>query len=209
MPEDDGIVRILSIDGGGIRGIIPTLLLSELEKATGKKAKDLFHLITGTSTGGIIACGLVRPGNPMSAQELTSLYVNEGPNIFSRSLWKGVSSLGGTTDEKYDADNLETVLSDILKGAYLSEVQDTEIMITSYAIELPPEQSYSESFHATRAPFFFKSWKTRGFDLDAGETKEDWDFELKQIARATSAAPTYFEPAQITNKKSRTYAMID
>ena len=50
----DQIVRILSLDGGGIRGIIPARILERIEEATGKSASDLFHLIAGTSTGGIL-----------------------------------------------------------------------------------------------------------------------------------------------------------
>ena len=55
-------VRILSIDGGGIRGIIPAVVLSRLERQTGQRVADLFDLVAGTSTGGILALGVTRPG---------------------------------------------------------------------------------------------------------------------------------------------------
>ena len=55
-------VRILAIDGGGIRGMIPAIVLAEIERRTGRRAADMFDLIAGTSTGGILACGLTRPG---------------------------------------------------------------------------------------------------------------------------------------------------
>jgi patatin-like phospholipase/acyl hydrolase len=54
----DEIIRILSIDGGGIRGIIPARLLQSIEESIGEPATALFHLIAGTSTGGILGCGL-------------------------------------------------------------------------------------------------------------------------------------------------------
>lgn len=56
-----GPVRILSVDGGGIRGIIPATILAHIEQETGKRISDLFHLIAGTSTGGIISLALSKP----------------------------------------------------------------------------------------------------------------------------------------------------
>jgi len=54
--------RILSLDGGGIRGLMPAMMLAELERRTNRPVAQLFDLIAGTSTGGILALGLVRPG---------------------------------------------------------------------------------------------------------------------------------------------------
>jgi len=71
-------MNILSIDGGGIRGIIPAIVLAEIERRTGSKIAGLFDLIAGTSTGGILALGLTRPGNDgtprYSASDLVTLY---------------------------------------------------------------------------------------------------------------------------------------
>jgi patatin-like phospholipase/acyl hydrolase len=55
------LIKVLSIDGGGIRGIIPAMVLAEIEKRTNKPISELFHLIAGTSTGGIITLGLTKP----------------------------------------------------------------------------------------------------------------------------------------------------
>ena len=55
------VKKILSIDGGGIRGVIPALVLAEIEKRTNKRVADMFDLIAGTSTGGILALGLTIP----------------------------------------------------------------------------------------------------------------------------------------------------
>ena len=60
------LLKILSIDGGGIRGIIPAMVLARIEDLTGKPISELFDLIAGTSTGGILALGLTRPGAGVS-----------------------------------------------------------------------------------------------------------------------------------------------
>jgi patatin-like phospholipase/acyl hydrolase len=97
--------RVLSIDGGGIRGLIPALVLAEIESKTGKAIADSFDLIAGTSTGGILALGFSKDngnGKPQyMANDLAGIYQSHGKEIFSRSLWKGVSSVGGLTDELY------------------------------------------------------------------------------------------------------------
>jgi hypothetical protein len=63
-------IRILSIDGGGIRGITPAMVIKALLGDV--KAQDAFHIIAGTSTGGIIACGLAKP-DPVSIQKIVDL----------------------------------------------------------------------------------------------------------------------------------------
>lgn len=168
---------VLSIDGGGIRGIIPAIVLAEIEKRLGKPVSELFDLVAGTSTGGILALGLTLDNGEkrpkFKAEDLVKLYEEQGGQIFERSLWKGVSSVGGLADEKYSHKGLEKVLEDYFGqasfGAALSNV-----LITSYEI-------------AARTPYFFKSWR-----------KEWKSVEVRRIARATSAAPTYFEPALVS-----------
>ncbi|MBW2466699.1 MAG: patatin-like phospholipase family protein [Deltaproteobacteria bacterium] len=168
--------HVLSIDGGGIRGIIPALVLAEIEKRTGKKTAELFDIVAGTSTGGILALGLTKDngsGVPeFSAGDLAKLYEKRGKDIFSRSLWKGVSSVGGYVDEKYAEEGLERVLVEYFGNEPLGAAL-TKVLITSYDIH-------------NRHPYFFKSWRT------------EWQaVEMRLVARATSAAPTYFEPALI------------
>lgn len=178
---------ILSIDGGGIRGLIPALVLTEIEKRTGYRISQLFDLIAGTSTGGILAIGLCKDdgnGQPQySAHDLAGLYEKKGNKIFSRSLWKGVSSVGGITDEKYSAEGLENVLDEYFDNEPLGSSL-TDLLITSYDIQL-------------REPHFFKSWRN------------EWkSVEMRHAARATSAAPTYFEPALVP-AGGGTRALID
>jgi uncharacterized protein len=185
-------MKVLAIDGGGIRGLIPALVLAEIERRTGRATADMFDLIAGTSTGGILACGLVRRGDddrPLhSAEELAELYVTEGPKIFDRSLIKQVTSVGGLIDEKYDDKGLNTALETYLGDARLKEVL-TDVLITAYDI-------------SDRFAFFFRSSRAR--------TDDNYDFSLFEAARATSAAPTYFEPTEVTDAAgARTYPLID
>src|SRR5919198_1588171 len=97
-----GGVKVLAIDGGGIRGLIPALVLAEIERRTGRRTASLFDLVAGTSTGAIIACALTRPG-AMPAAEAAALYEQDGPSVFHPSLLKRITSLGGLIDERYDA----------------------------------------------------------------------------------------------------------
>ena len=73
--------RILTIDGGGIKGVFPAAFLATVEDAIECNVADYFDLIVGTSTGGIIALGL---GLGLSAKELLAFYEEHGPTIFKR-----------------------------------------------------------------------------------------------------------------------------
>lgn len=71
-------VRVLSIDGGGVRGYLPALLLAEIERRAARPATTLFDLVVGTSTGGIIGIGLA---TGLSAQSLADFYPTYGQRI--------------------------------------------------------------------------------------------------------------------------------
>lgn len=177
---------ILSLDGGGIRGLISARILHEIEKRTGKHIHQLFDLIVGTSTGGILATALAR-NRPCTADQLVELYSTRGREIFSRSFWKGVTSLGGLSDEKYDAEPLESILKEVLGNAQLQHTVP-DIVVTSYDIE-------------RREPYFFKTSKARNHT--------DRKHLLRDVARATSAAPTYFEVSLLDGSNGRRRALID
>jgi patatin-like phospholipase/acyl hydrolase len=173
------LVKVLSIDGGGIRGLIPATILRELEERTGRPIAELFDLIAGTSTGGILALGLVKPGGDgrpqYSAAQLAELYEHEGGRIFNRSLWHAVTALGNLTEEKYDTAGLESVLNEYFGDVPLSKAV-TETLVTSYELE-------------TREPWFFARHKALA--------DPSFDFPMRFVARATSAAPTFFEPEEL------------
>jgi hypothetical protein len=203
----DEVIRILSMDGGGIRGIIPARLLQRIEESTGKAASALFHLMAGTSTGGILGCGLAK-GKP--AREIADLYAKRGGDIFNRSFWDKVTTIDGLTNPDYDPSSFETILDEELGDAWLSECGGAELMVPSYAIQLPFEQpSDVLGLLVPRAPYLFKSWKAKGSNIDPGDKPAELDFRLKDIARATSAAPTYFPPALIQNRAGQRFGMID
>ncbi|WP_336232524.1 patatin-like phospholipase family protein [Thalassospira sp. CH_XMU1458] len=171
--------KILSIDGGGIRGVIPGTILQHIETEIGKPISEIFDLIFGTSTGGILAAGLTVPGAnnkpKFSAAEMVTLYTEHGADIFHQSPWDKVSSGGGVWDELYSHKNLEQLLKQRLGE---TELKDTlcPIALTSYDIEL-------------RQPYFFKTSRA--------QKSSGRNHLLRDAARATSAAPTYFEPAEI------------
>jgi uncharacterized protein len=167
-------MRVLAIDGGGIRGLIPALVLTELERRAGRRVFELFDLIAGTSTGGILACALCAP-DALPASELVKLYEDEGPEIFDRSLFQRIRSAEGLLDEKYDDAALDRALERFLEHKLLSETRP-DLIVPAYDTALP-------------GPYFFKTTKAR-------ETPDDDDFPLSIVARATSAAPTYFEPVE-------------
>ncbi len=173
------MLKVLSIDGGGIRGVIPGVLLEHIEAEVGKRIADTFDLIVGTSTGGILAAGLSVPkggGQPkFSASDMLELYTERGHEIFERSFWRGITSLGGATEEQYDHQPLEQVLKQYLGDATLSDCL-VPIVVTSYDIE-------------RRKPYFFKT--SRAIE------KKDRNHYLRDAARATSAAPTFFEPVVV------------
>lgn len=162
-------MKVLSIDGGGIKGVIPAVVLSELEKRTGKRCSDMFDLIVGTSTGGILALGLSL-GWP--AKDLLKIYTDRGKDIFKNHSFRIIRSLGYILEAKYDEDDIENVLEDYFLHYNFGDCK-TKTMITAY------DPVYSETI-------FFKSWKDSFKYLKA-----------KDVARCTSSAPTYFKPKKI------------
>jgi uncharacterized protein len=185
-------IRILSIDGGGIRGVIPAMILARIESLTGKPIAELFELIAGTSTGGILTLGLTKPGpdgRPQyPAAEMVGLYQQEGGRIFHRPALRKILALGNLAEDKYPPAGIESVLERYFGESRLKDAL-TDVIITSYETE-------------RRFPFFFKSRNARA--------RADYDFAMKLVARAASAAPTYFEPLKLDSAVPRDYySLID
>jgi patatin-like phospholipase/acyl hydrolase len=167
-------VRVLAIDGGGIRGLIPALVLAEMERRSNRQVHELFDLIAGTSTGGILACALCAP-DPMPAEEVAAIYEDQGPEIFDRSVWQRIRSAEGLLDEKYDAGALDRALERFIGAKQLAETRP-DIIVPAYDMSAP-------------GPYFFKTRKARERPAE--------NFPLTVVARATAAAPTYFEPLPV------------
>jgi predicted acylesterase/phospholipase RssA len=170
---------VLAIDGGGIRGVIPAAVLQEIEHRTGRRIAELFDLVAGTSTGGIIALGLTKPngrGEPeFSAEDLVDLYCDHGSEIFRAPLLRRVRNIGGLVGVRYPAEQIEAVLADRFADTMLSEAL-TEVVVPAYDLSTP-------------GPFYFKRRYPR--------EEPKWDVPMALVARATSAAPTYFDPARL------------
>jgi predicted acylesterase/phospholipase RssA len=184
---------LLTIDGGGIRGVIPARILQEIEQRLGRPVCELFDMVAGTSTGGIIAIGLTKPRDGTrepanSAADLLDLYINHGAELFPDSLLLKIRALGGLADVRYPTEPLEKLLKDRFEDAHLSDAL-TEVVIPTYDLSKP-------------GPFFFK----RSYTHD----DPAYDVEMWQVARATSAAPTYFEPACVAEFKGEgEHALVD
>ncbi|WP_395463393.1 patatin-like phospholipase family protein [Wolbachia endosymbiont of Cantharis cryptica] len=166
---------ILSVDGGGIRGIIPAIILAEIEKSAKKPIAEIFDLMAGTSTGGIVVAGLCKKdkqGSPQySANDLVELYQEYGSYIFKSSFLRR-SIFSWFNCAQYSHKNIEFVLDKYFGDDTLQNTL-SNVLLTSYDIH-------------NNHPFFFKSWK------------EDRDFiKLKDALRATTAAPTYFIPKHL------------
>ncbi|MGB1205209.1 MAG: CBASS cGAMP-activated phospholipase [Chitinophagales bacterium] len=193
-PKPKRTIKILSIDGGGIRGVIPAMVLAKIEEITKTPTAHLFDLIAGTSTGGILALGLTKPDKKGSRQpayraaDWLHIYEEEGSAIFNQSMWERLRSMGTLWERKYHAQGIEKVLEKRLADTRLKEAI-TNVLITSY------EMKYQN-------PCFFKSRYAK--------ERSEFDFYMKQVARATSAAPTYFEPARLEVPNSKEpFVLID
>ena len=193
--------KILSIDGGGIKGIIPGQVLVALEKKLQQRTQnsaarlaDFFDFFAGTSTGGILTCIYLCPAaanDPkarFSAQEAVNLYVTYGGAIFHVSLWQRIRSKNGILDEKYDADELERLLRQYFGELKLSQLLKP-CFISAYDIH-------------DRAEFFFTQHEAR-------RRGDGYDFLVKDVCRSTSAAPTYFETALTTALDGISYPLVD
>ena len=194
------LTRILSIDGGGIRGVIPgqilVILEEKLKNKTGNqdaRIADYFDLIAGTSTGGILTCAYLtpdkdNPGRPkFTAPEVVDLYLKNGGDIFNISLGHKLRTMGGILDEKYPESGLEKALMKYFEDTKLSELLKP-CLITSYDIK-------------RRQGHFFTQH-------DAAR-KKGWDFLVREVARATSAAPTYFQCSDVKSVSEVSYPLID
>jgi uncharacterized protein len=180
---------ILSIDGGGIRGLIPALVLDRLqreiaEREPGATLAAKFGLIAGTSTGGLIALGLGMPdragtGPAISPEEMIAIYEGEEARaIFDRPPLEDVPGVGAVSaliDPRYDLDNLRSLLERRLGDRTLSESL-TGLLIPSYDMH-------------RRIPRFFKPWNEEAGRLRAADA-----------GLATAAAPTYFPALRLNDE---------
>ena len=212
---------ILAVDGGGMRGIVPAFILKKTNEELRKRGilrplYSYFDLVSGTSTGALIALGLTAPvdnlgikkeegedwevteiiekgrfrktteivkkgeierlGDP---EELLSLYTENGKKIFipddAKGIWRLVGKVTKMLGDKYDTVPLEMFLDEVYGDTLLSEAK-------------VPTMAVSTDTNGCKS-FIFRSWDSHGF-------------LVREAARATSAAPTYFAPAFFIDRET-------
>lgn len=178
--QDKKIFKILSIDGGGIKGLYSATILRELEAKFNCRISDHFDMICGTSTGGLIALGLALK---IPAKDLVDFYKESGPEIFPASskvkiINDGIRFLKQVLfNGKYSDKPLRKALTKVFEDYTLGESHNL-LCIPSYTI-------------TEARPFVFK------YDHPEGDLDRDNACKMVDVALATSAAPTYFPLAEI------------
>lgn len=181
--------RILTLDGGGIRGLISAIWLQALDErlaAAGKGGvRARFDLVAGSSTGALLAAGLA---SGIAPRELTALYEHFGDEVFPgrvERLWSRFTRTftEGLSAPRYSAHGLEAVLQRVFGERMLGSATP-RLMAIAYDT-------------LSRNPVFFKSFKP-----------EHATIPLWEVCRAATAAPAYF-PAHLTTLEGQRRALID
>ncbi|MBR9780956.1 MAG: patatin-like phospholipase family protein [Rhodospirillales bacterium] len=169
--------RILSIDGGGIRGVFPAAFLASLEEDVDQPIGSYFDLIAGTSTGGIIALGL---GLGKTAAEIQELYEKHGPAIFGQDkgtaaniVLRNLKKFRRVIKSKHDSENLHDALKGILQNKKIGESK-TRLIIPAWHAETERVYIYKTAHHE--------------------RLRTDYKCSAVDAAMATAAAPTYLKP---------------
>jgi hypothetical protein len=169
--------RILSIDGGGIRGIYPAHVLRCIEERLQKNLFDTFDMIAGTSTGSIIAAG-VATGVP--AADIVAMYKEHGAGIFRKKRFilpgKKLKNIQPLFDSVYDAQYLEDILKEVFQNKRLAEIKKPLL--------LPSTDIGNGCVNV----------------LKSGYSKEfirDNSVLVKDAVLASCSAPTYFDPHRL------------
>ena len=170
--ESDQPFRILSIDGGGIRGIFPASILAFLERECldGQSIGDYFDLIAGTSTGGLLALGL---GAGQTAGEMLQMYLEEGHRVFPVRKVGLRGRARRWVSTKYDRRALDELVARRLGNAVLRD--------SKHRLLIPSTEGQNGEV------WVFKTPHHPDYTLDG-------DKRMSSVAAATTAAPTYFTP---------------
>ncbi len=166
--------NILSIDGGGIKGLIPAILLTEIERGVGRPLHEVFDLVVGTSTGAALAGAIAMPIG-MDMKKAQDLYRLEGPRIFR----KARSRFTQLFKPKYRGSNLYDVLKKYFGDVRLASAQ-TMMMTTAYDVSGRWDEAEEPG------PVLFKSWRESVAEVKAVDA-----------IQASAAAPSYFPPHRV------------
>jgi len=171
--------KILSFDGGGVRGVYSARLLERLSAAVPNLVSHS-DLLAGTSTGGIIALGLAMNLSPAA---LVALYQDNAAKIFDASWTRELADLHGISGAEYDNSNLQNILTGIFRAAKLNDLSK-KVLIPSFQLDNQAPQAGQRHWK----PKFFHNFP--GPDSDGEELVVD-------VALRTSAAPVYFPSYQV------------
>ncbi|KAJ8762409.1 hypothetical protein K2173_007569 [Erythroxylum novogranatense] len=193
-PTFGNLITVLSIDGGGIRGIIPSIVLayleSQLQELDGEDARlaDYFDVIAGTSTGGLITSMLTAPNQQnrplFTAKDIKAFYVQHSPKIFpqKRGMFKTIrSTLKAICGPKYDGRYLHKLIKEKLGDARVHETL-SNIVIPTFDIKC-------------LQPTIFSSYEAK--------KSACLDVKLSDICIGTSAAPSYLPAHYFKSQDSR------
>lgn len=194
------MVTILSIDGGGIRGLLPARVLEEIRRRLNTAGErrpffDLFDMMAGTSTGALIALALSlrnRDGTErFTAAQVVELYERRGTEIFPPSFRSALHTAVQAFRHKYSAEPFERFLLDVF-GSESLQGAATNLLVTSFDTEAMQP-------HCMKRRPGRRDWAA------------DPDYYMRDVARASAAAPTYFPPAHISpiGQDAKKFSLID
>jgi len=180
--SDNDIVQVLSLDGGGLKGLYSASVIKLIEQQLGHSISDHFDIITGTSTGGLIALALSRG---KSGEDIQNFYLDNGEKIFpSRGLSGFLRKFKSIIFSKYNNESLETVLKNLLKETDGSQplLRDSpkRLIIPTYLSEVS-QPRLLKTPHASRL-------------------KNDWRMPMWAVGMATTAAPTFLPSFHYQNR---------
>ncbi|MGD1804060.1 patatin-like phospholipase family protein [Dapis sp. BLCC M126] len=188
--------RILCLDGGGIRGVMPARILQKVEEQLGSPLKDHFDIIAGTSTGSILAVGI---GLGKSPEELLNLYLEKGLQIFPYQSLFSPKRLPlifqyGLSAPKFSDEGLMAVLQEQYGEKKFPDITpDPHKLMDSLKILVPSYDTIG------RNPVIFKSWHHNSWYAK---------IPLWEICLSSASAPTYF-PAHRIEQDGQVYSLID
>lgn len=177
----DKPIVVLSVDGGGVRGVIPAVVIAGIEKQLRKPITDVVDLFAGTSAGSIVVGFLNIPDENgkqrYSAAQGVSLSESAIAKVFKNSAFRSVRTLGGLAGSKYSAKPLEGFLEQYLGNM---GVKDTVKPVLITSVDLATKNIFNFSTH------FAREWPSM------------FNLPLKMAIRASTAAPIYFKPLEVT-----------
>jgi patatin-like phospholipase/acyl hydrolase len=168
--------RVVSIDGGGIRGLVTTILLQRIIATPGlENFLESIDLISGTSTGGLLALGIA---HGLDLAQIRDVYVEDGPKIFDDSWLDDLVDLGKLVGADYDIKPLRRVLQKLLGDTTLGQLKKRVLIA---AFDLDNEDPNPEK----------RTWKPKLFHNFPGPNSDRTSLAA-DVGLYTSAAPTYF-----------------